>query len=157
MHPRKARGSISHGLFIQRKWIMQHVAPDHRRHYLAAINPVTVNFAARRPSRMKRRSYFICTHNSNCGRKQRIQSALKFAGGKGRQCFEASYLPQRMNTRVGAPSPIKLDAFLSQAPQNICDLALNGGLVALNLPSVKIRSVIRNGQLEVAHEELAGG
>jgi hypothetical protein len=34
---------------------------------------------------------------------------------------------------------------------------LNGGLVSLNLPSVKIGPVIRNGQLEVAHEELAGG
>src|SRR6202030_3184837 len=135
---------------------MKYITPDHRRHYFAAINPVAVNFAACRPARMKCRSYFIGTHDSNRGRKQRIQRALKFAGRKRRQCLEAGYLPQRVNARVSATGSVKRHALLRQAPQNICNLALNSGLVSLNLPSVKIRSVIRNGQLEVAHEELAG-
>src|ERR1700732_4987661 len=103
MDARKSRRSISHGIFIERKRIMQHVAPDHRRHHLAAIYPVTVNFAARRPARMKSRSYFIGANDPNRGRKQRIQRTLKLAGGEWRQCFEAGYLAQRMNTRVRAP------------------------------------------------------
>jgi hypothetical protein len=80
MHSDKTRGSIAHRPFIQRKRVMQDVAPQHRRHDLAAVDTIAVNLSIRGPSRAEIRSGLLSSHNSNRGRQERIQGPLEFTG-----------------------------------------------------------------------------
>jgi hypothetical protein len=43
------------------------------------------------------------------------------------------------------------DVLLRQAPEHSHNFSLNGGLIGLNLPTVKIGAVVRDGELEIAH------
>src|SRR2546427_12992009 len=59
MRAGKSSRCVAHGLFIQRKRIVEHVAPNHRRHNPAAINPVTIDFEAMREAAAR----FAGTHD----------------------------------------------------------------------------------------------
>src|SRR5208283_3880772 len=77
VHAHKPRRRLFHRLFIQRKRVVQHIPPHARWHHLPSINPVPVNFPARRPPRIKIRPRLLHSHNPYRRRQQRIHRSLK--------------------------------------------------------------------------------
>src|SRR2546430_17159167 len=49
------------------------------------------------------------------------------------------------------PICMQNDVLLGQAPEHSNDFPLNGGLIGLNLTTVKIGAVVGDGELEIAH------
>src|SRR6266436_5090390 len=152
-----ARGGPPHGVFVERKRVVQNVAPEHRWNNFPSVDAVTVDFSARRPARMKVRADFLGGGDANRGREQRVQSALKLACGQRGLRAKACDLSERMHPGVGASRTMQLHIFLRNAPQHIHDFALNRGFVQLHLPAVKVGTVVGDGELEIAHasEELS--
>src|SRR5262245_46799510 len=130
---------------------MQDVAVRERWNDAPPIQAITVDLADGRPSRVEIRPDFLRANDANRRRQQCVERALKLQSGKWRLSSEASYLPERMHSCIGSSRPVQNDAFLRQPLQHADNLALDGRLVRLNLPAVKIRAVVRNRQLEVAH------
>src|SRR5262249_33545839 len=58
-----------------------------------------------------------------------------------------------MNTRVGPARTMQVNPLLRDSPQNIYNFALDCRFVRLNLPAVKIRSVVGNGEFEISHSK----
>ncbi len=157
MHAHETRGGVAHGIFVQRKRVMQHVAPQHRGNDFAAIQTVAIDFAAGGPASVEVRAHFLGGHNANRGRQQRVQRAVKFGSGKSRLRAKAADLAQRVDAGVGAPGAVELHIFLRDAAQHVHDFALDGRFVCLNLPAVEVRAVVGDGELEITHpsEELS--
>ena len=61
-----------------------------------------------------------------------------------------------MYAGVGTACAVQSDALPGQALKNADDLTLYRGLVRLRLPAVVVRSVVSDGQFEVAHSEGIG-
>src|SRR5215813_13773994 len=59
-----------------------------------------------------------------------------------------------MNTRIGPARTMQVNPLLRDSPQNIYNFALDCRFVRLNLPSVKIRSVVGNRELEISHSKV---
>jgi len=68
----EADRSIVHGIFVERKWVVQHVAPEHRGNDFAAIEAIAVRFAAGRPAGIEVRADFFRLHDANGRREQRV-------------------------------------------------------------------------------------
>ena len=151
MHADEAGRGVAHGVLIERKRIMQHVAPQHGRDDFAAIQTIAINFAAGRPARVEVRADLLGCGDANGGRQKGVQGTLKFARGKRRLRAKAADLAQRVDARVGAPSGVQLHIFLRDPTKHIHDFALHRGLVGLNLPTVEVRTVVRDGELEITH------
>ena len=151
VHSHKPRRCSFHRLFIQRKWVVQHIPPQRRRHHLPAIKPVPVNFSFRRPARIKIRTRLRCSHDSDRRRQQRIQRPLKLLRRKRRLCPEAPHLPEGMHTRIRPPRAVQLNILLRQPPQHGHQFALHCRFICLDLPAVEIRPVVRNRQLKISH------
>ena len=130
---------------------MQHITPDHGWHDSSAVQAITVSLASRRPSSIEVWADFLRAHDSNRGRKQRVQRALKILRGQARLGSKAANLTERMNPGVRPPRAMQDDVFLRQAPQQSDNFSLNGGLVCLHLPAMEICAVVRDRQLEIAH------
>src|SRR5215475_12107826 len=58
-----------------------------------------------------------------------------------------------MHTGIRASRTMQMNMLLRDAPKHIYNFALNGRFFRLNLPAVKIRSVVGNGELEIAHSK----
>src|ERR1051326_4578001 len=56
-----------------------------------------------------------------------------------------------MNTRVGPARTIDVHFMIEQLLKNFLEFALNGSDIRLNLPSVKVGTIIGESQLEVPH------
>ena len=76
---------------------------------------------------------------------------LKFSRRQSRKRFKASNLPERVYSGIRATRSSELHIFLRQFAEYADDFALNRGPVGLKLPAVKIGSVVRNRELEIAH------
>ena len=142
---------FAHGVFVKGEGIVEDVTPDHWRHHFPAIQPITVSLAPRRPARIEIRADLLGAGDSNRRGKQRVQSALKFLRRQWRLRSKAPDLAKRVNAGVGAPGSMQNDVLLGQAPEHSNDFPLNGGLIGLNLPTVKIGAVVGDGELEIAH------
>src|SRR5208337_3864957 len=151
VYSHKPRRCLFHRLFIQRKRVVQHIAPQHRRHHLPPINPVPVNFPFRRPSRIEIRPRFFRSHDPDRRRQQRIQRPLKLLRRKRRLRPETPHLSQGMHTRIRASRAVQLHILLRQPPQHGHQFALHCRFICLDLPTVEIRPVVRNRQLDISH------
>src|SRR5215475_4439850 len=58
-----------------------------------------------------------------------------------------------MHTGIRASRTMQMNMLLSDAPKHIHNFSLNGRFFRLNLPTVEIRSVVGNGELEIAHSK----
>src|SRR5208283_4716745 len=64
---------------------------------------------------------------------------------------EAPHLPQRVHTRIRASRAVQLHILLRQPPQHGHQFALHCRFICLDLPTVEIRPVVRNRQLDISH------
>src|SRR5215813_8301502 len=58
-----------------------------------------------------------------------------------------------MHTSVRAPGTMQVNPLLRYSAQDVYNLALNCRFICLNLPTVEIRSVVGNGELEISHSK----
>src|SRR5712692_4032373 len=151
MRANVTRGGNPHGLFVERKRVVQNVAPDRRWNHFPPVKAVTIDFCPRRPPRIEIRPHLSRPGDSNCLWKQRVQRTLEFTRRQRRLRSKAGHLTEGMHARVRAPRPMQLDVLLRKSTQHSDYLALNCGFVRLNLPPVELRAVVGDGQLEVAH------
>src|SRR5215470_8442930 len=56
-----------------------------------------------------------------------------------------------MHTGIRAPRTVQMNMLLRNSPKHIYNFALNGWFFRLNLPAVKICSVVGNREFEIAH------
>src|SRR5208337_2018706 len=91
------------------------------------------------------------SHDSNRWRQQRIQRPLKLLRRKRRLRPEARHLPQCVHTRIRPPRSMQLHILLRQPPQHGHQFALHCRFICLDLPTVEIRPVVRNRQLDISH------
>src|SRR2546429_3643000 len=77
MRSDKTSRCVTHGIFIERKRIVQDVAPERWRHDFSSIQAIAVGFAARRPARMKVRPDLFRRHNANRRRSEEHTSELQ--------------------------------------------------------------------------------
>src|SRR5580704_11824085 len=151
MDPDKFCRRRAHDVFIERPWVMQHVAPNHRRKHASSINAIAVDFAASRKARAEIGADLFGSHDANRRRQHAIQRMLKFAGRHFRLRLEAGHLAERVNSGIGSAGARQLYIFLGKFAKDADDLALNRGLAGLKLPAVKIGAVVCNRELEIAH------
>src|SRR5260370_8471661 len=95
----------AHFIFVKRKWIMQYVPPQHRRHYFSSIQAITIDFAACRPSRAEVRPNLFSSYDSNRRRKNGTHCALKFLRGQSALRSKPAHLPQPVNSPTCPPPP----------------------------------------------------
>src|SRR5579862_1228459 len=151
MHADKFRRRRTHGVFIERPRIVQHVAPNHRRKHAPSINAIAVDLSASRKARAEIGTNLFGSHDANRWWQHAIQRMLKFAGRHFRLRLEAGHLAERVNSGIGSAGARQLYIFLRKFAKDADDFALNRGLARLKLPAVKIGAVVSNRELEIAH------
>ena len=140
-----------HGVLIERPRIVQRPPVLERRQHASAINSVAIRFPLRQPARVKIRAHFFGGDDANRRRQQRVQRALEFQRRKPRARPEMRHLPERVHSRIGAAGSLDDYFFLRDLARRVVQRALNGRHARLRLPAVEVRSIVGNGQLDVAH------
>src|SRR6516225_2962980 len=147
----ESRRGVAHLVFVKREWVVQDITPQHRRHHFAPIQTITVDFAARRPARAEVRPRLLCADNAYGGRKYGVQRPLKFLWRKPGLRAKTSHLTECMYASIRSTGGMKRNVFLRQSSENADDLTLHRRFTRLNLPAVKIRSVVGHRKLDIAH------
>src|SRR6266566_826585 len=100
---------------------------------------------------MKFRADFLHGEDANFTRQQRICAPQDRGCVHCSNCFDICDLAVRMNTRVGTARTRNGDLLIEEPLKGLLELALNRAQLRLNLPTVKVRSVISKRQFEVSH------
>src|SRR4030042_2182221 len=89
--------------------------------------------------------------NHNIVREETVQCPLDRADIHPVLRLEVSYLAQGMNPRIGSSGTEQLDGFSCEKPYFFFEDPLDGRPLGLNLPSLIIRSIVFNQELNVSH------
>jgi len=100
---------------------------------------------------MELRRYFLNLPDANLWRQKGVGSSLNRIGVHSAARLDVCDLALRMDSCVGASRAGNLDFMIEEFSESALQRSLNGSQSRLDLPSVKFRAVIREGQLEVAH------
>ena len=76
---------------------------------------------------------------------------MEVGSGDGRGDGEGGDLGQGVDASVGAAGALREDRFAGDAVDRLCEGALDGGKVGLNLPAVVGGSVVGENELPVRH------
>src|SRR5579864_8486327 len=83
------------------------------RQHLTAPDAVAVGFSLGLPASVEIGADFFCGDDADGGRKQGVQGALEFCGGKAGLRFEMGDLAERVDASIGAACAVDEDFFLS--------------------------------------------
>jgi len=151
MYPDKLCGRFFHGIFVERKRIVQHIAPEHGRHHFPAIQAIAVDFSSGRPSGTEIGASLLGRDDTNGRRKQRVQGALKLRRRERRLRAEAGHLAKSVHTGIRPASARQLDTLLGQAAEHGNYFTLDRWFIRLNLPAVEVGAVVGNREFEMTH------
>jgi hypothetical protein len=142
---------LGHGSLIKSPRIVQRPAVLKRRQHAPAIDPVAVGFSLCLPARVKFRTHFFGGNHPDCRRQQRVQGALKFRCRQRGLRLEMGHLPKCVNPGIGAACALDQYLLLGDLAGRVDERALNRSNAGLQLPAMKFRPVVCNGELDVAH------
>jgi peptide/nickel transport system substrate-binding protein len=140
-----------HRRFIEGPRHMQDTAKFERRHNSAAKDAIAILLRQRTPARVKIGANFLGGNNTDRGRQQRVERALKFARFQPGMRLEMRDLAQRMHAGVGAARAVNDDFLLRDFARDIVERGLHSRQSRLKLPAVEGRAVVSDSQLDGPH------
>lgn len=148
------RGGGRHAVFVERIRMMMNVASFEGRTDLAAKHAILVRLGESLAAGVKGGIGFGGRKHADLPRQQPVQRAAEIVHGNRIREVEGGDLRQGVNTRVGPAGA----GDENQAPfdfrQNVLKYPLDGGETGLDLPTVKVRSIVGDRDTDAAH---AGG
>src|SRR5581483_2589792 len=97
--------------------------------------------------------YFSGFQRPDGGRKYVVQSYNQILLRDGRCGGEGRYLGQGVDSGIGASGALGKDLLAGDSGDGLCQRALNRAQAGLHLPAMEFRSIVREGELKVAHAE----
>ena len=94
---------------------------------------------------------FLDSQDANFSGQQRVCAPKGGPAVHGANRMDIGHLPMRVNARIGTAGTGDTHVVIEQLLEGLLEFTLDGPEIRLNLPSVKVRTVIGNSQLEVAH------
>ena len=94
--------------------------------------------------------HFIDGENADGSRKTVVEHDAEVGGGNGAGSLKGRHLGEGMDSSIGASRALRQELFSGEACDGVGQSSLNGWLAGLNLPAVKGRSVVGEGEFESA-------
>jgi len=117
-------------------------SPFERRTHGSAPDAVLIGLCHSVVARVKTTHGLDCIENPDAFGQQAVHGLLQILNGNRVYQVEGRALGQCVNPRVGAPRTGHMDRRSFYLRQHALDFALNGSQMGLNLPPVKVRSVV---------------
>ncbi len=95
--------------------------------------------------------------DADAGRESVVEGAVEIGGGDGDGEGEGGYLGEGVDTGVGASGALGKYVFAGDAVDGLCECALDGGELGLDLPAVVGGSVVAEDDLPVRHGSYSDG
>ena len=151
MFPLEERRRPAHRFLIERKRIVQHVALLKRWNNLPAVDAVLVGLGQGIPTRLEIGTLLFAAQHADGRRQQRVEGAQKLLRRKARLRLETGGLGQRVHARIRATRSQQEHPLAGEPRGHIHQRALDGRVIWLQCPAMKIRAVVGQRQANVAH------
>lgn len=143
--------SLAHQIQIQRRSVLMNVSPQKRADHIGVPNLISISFLLRVNTRVKPIFHKLNASNANVTINVCIdgvsQDSLIEAGFESR----ARDLSKRVNSRISPAGRVHGHRLAVDTGKRLRQFSLNRAAIRLNLPAVKIGSVIFEDEPGVAH------
>ena len=93
--------------------------------------------------------------DADSGRQHAVQGALKVFGWNGNAERKGSHLREGVHPGIRPPGALGQNLFPGNAPERVCENALDSGQAGLHLPAMEVRAVITKSHLPVREAHLS--